>query len=270
MLSEDVAFESDLYSVTGRGPYLESAMLWKQLQEEELQELEFEVLRVSEVGYGKALVQWQLSWVPPGLSKIVEWGRSWPGMKIEKFDILDKYDQISRFSWIGLFQLFRRAIFSKVLRVPIARIIGTTTYTFDIPEGDSSDSTEQTSAGKIVLRRQKESLSLIPLFISERVQNRRITRDTILFLDTRRPPRKPTQLWDELIWDTLRASSVPGMKQLDIDGLSSEDSAQVYEDVTLVLGFVTFCVLVLGTSIGWLYFQQLAQQAAYLDMTLDY
>eukprot|EP00959_Pyramimonas_sp_CCMP1952_P389680 8165856-Pyramimonas_sp.AAC.1 len=121
----------------------------------------------------------------------------------------------------------------------------------------------------MVLRRQEESLSLIPLFIAERVQNRRITRDTILFLDTRRPPKKPTQLWDELVWDSLRASSVPGMKQLDIDGLSSEDSAQVYEDVTLVLGFVTFCVIVLGSSIGWLYFQQLSQQSLLLDF-MDY
>eukprot|EP00959_Pyramimonas_sp_CCMP1952_P456965 9474043-Pyramimonas_sp.AAC.1 len=56
------------------------------------------------------------------------------------------YDQISRFSWIGLLQLFRRAIFSKVLRVPIARIVGTTTFTFEMPAGDDSGSTGQESA----------------------------------------------------------------------------------------------------------------------------
>eukprot|EP00959_Pyramimonas_sp_CCMP1952_P456966 9474043-Pyramimonas_sp.AAC.2 len=94
MLDDDVAFESDLYSATGRNNYLEGAMLWKQLQEEELRELQFEVLRVSEVGYGKALVQWQQSWLPPGIVKIVEWGRAWPGMKLEYYDVLDKYATI--------------------------------------------------------------------------------------------------------------------------------------------------------------------------------
>ena len=59
------------------------------------------------------------------------------------------------------------------------------------------------------------------------------------------------------------------MGMFDIDGLEDpNDRAQMYEDLTVVLFFVTFITLVLGCSIGWLYFQQLHQEA-YLRELLD-
>ena len=59
------------------------------------------------------------------------------------------------------------------------------------------------------------------------------------------------------------------MGMFDIDGMEDPaDRAQMYEDLTVVLFFATFVTLVLGGSIGWLYFKQL-QQDMYLREMAD-
>lgn len=115
--------------------------------------------------------------------------------------------------------------------------------------------------------RHSEIIELVSLFRDQRVKNKRIARDTVLFFDVRRPPNQNLGEWDDHVWDQLFIKAVPGMGMFDIDGFEDEnDRAQLYEDLTTVLAFLTFAVLVLGASIGYIYFQQLQGEAYLRDL----
>jgi hypothetical protein len=126
----------------------------------------------------------------------------------------------------------------------VAKIEGQTKMTFD-EEGELSS--------------MEENLSLVNSVNSNRVRNKRIARDLLEFLDTRKPIGMDYKSYDEIVEAKVDIYSVPGMRALDVDGM--EDQQGQIEDVTTVLGFMTLVVLSFGVGIGSWYFEALRKDA---------
>ena len=84
-----------------------------------------------------------------------------------------------------------------------------------------------------------------------RGENRRVCRDLLEFLDTRKPPATSLEAWDDRITDCVRWSEVPGMGMFDVDGLEDvSDRSKVYDDAVAVLAFGTVVCLFFGVGLG--------------------
>eukprot|EP00238_Polyblepharides_amylifera_P002131 CAMPEP_0196589432 /NCGR_PEP_ID=MMETSP1081-20130531/63521_1 /TAXON_ID=36882 /ORGANISM="Pyramimonas amylifera, Strain CCMP720" /LENGTH=342 /DNA_ID=CAMNT_0041912229 /DNA_START=161 /DNA_END=1189 /DNA_ORIENTATION=- len=282
MVAEKIVLETDLSSSSGRDLYLQAAHRWTGDQKRDLPECTLAVKRVSQIGPGEVVVRWNTTWLSPGIQKLAGIARSWPGgLHIEYYDLLDKVDKVSQTSFLGVIKLFFRAATERKMRIPVARIWGTSKFEFitqncspkaqntirELEPIESVEDAELTNLEpKFFLIRQTDSLDLYPLFQKEGVKNRQVTKDFVLFLDTRRPPEIKTGEWDNRIWDNLNLREVPGMGQFDVDGVDT--SSRSFEDAAAVLAFLVLCSIIIGCSIGWLYFQQL-QQAASINQLFD-
>ena len=109
------------------------------------------------------------------------------------------------------------------------------------------------------LSSMEENLSLVNSVNSNRVRNKRIARDLLEFLDTRKPIGMDYKSYDEIVEAKVDIYSVLGMRALDVDGM--EDQQGQIEDVTTVLGFMTLVVLSFGVGIGSWYFEALRKDA---------
>lgn len=179
---------------------------------------------------------------------LVRLGRAWPGMRVTFYDLLDRVEMASSFSWRAAFALLARAASTGVLPLPQACICGTAELVF--------------APGGGALLRHTERLELTPIFAAGRARNRRVARDLISFLDGRRPPGTPQADWDATMHAQLSLQSVPGLGQFDVDGLTTDDRLRLFDDVSVVLTFATVLVLVFGASIGALYADELSRGAA--------
>ena len=136
-----------------------------------------------------------------------------------------------------------------IRKIPIAKIEGVSRLTFD-------------DDGK--LSRHEETLTLVEMVNAGKVRNKRIMRDVLEYLDTRKPPGVSLADWDIQVEDRVDICSVPGMRQLDVDGM--EDSAGNIEDATVVLGFFTLVVISFGFGFGAWYLNGLKHEALFRQM----
>lgn len=102
-----------------------------------------------------------------------------------QYDILDRYGEITRFTWGGLWRLFATAFRTGILRVPIAA---------------AEASLEMKLSGSGEVEEIKERVGLVAEFRGERVRNKRIARDYLLLFTQRRPPGTDYVEWDETIF----------------------------------------------------------------------
>jgi hypothetical protein len=167
-------------------------------------------------------------------------------MRVTWYDLLDRVDKPSAFSWRAAAALLARAAATRVLPLPQARIRGAATLTF--------------SEGALV--RHAERLELTPVFASGRGRNRRVAQDLLAFLDGRRPPGTTPPDWDVNLRSRLALRGIPGLGQFEIDGLNTEDRSRLFDDVSVVLTFATVLVLVFGAAVGALYADELQRGAA--------
>jgi hypothetical protein len=172
---------------------------------------------------------------------------AWPGMQVTFYDLLDRVDKPSSFSWRAALTLLARAAATRLLPLPQSCIRGTATLTFD-------------RDGALV--RHAERLELTPVFAAGRGRNRRVARDLLAFLDGRRPPGTTPVDWDTTLRARLSLSQVPGMGQFDVDGLSADDRSRFFDDVSVLLTFATVLVLTFGAAAGALYADELQRNAA--------
>jgi len=193
------------------------------------------------------LVRWNVTFVPAKLSWLQNLAQNWPfgEVDVERRDILQKMGETTRFTYKALFQTLKRMAMENKLTLPVAKIEGQTKLTFN------SANEKLTSI--------EESLSLVDSVNSNRVRNKRICRDLLEFLDTRKPIGVDYKEYDLMVEDKVDIYSVPGMRTLDVDGL--EDQQGQIEDVTTVLGFLTLFVLSFGVGIGSWYFEALRKDA---------
>jgi hypothetical protein len=175
-------------------------------------------------------------------------------MKVTFYDLLDRVELPSSFSWRAAFGLLARAAATGVLPLPQACIRGTAALTFAPPDASGG--------GGPLLVRHVERLELTPVFASGRARNRRVARDFISFLDGRRPPGTSQSEWDATMHAALSLQSVPGLGQFDIDGLSGDDRVRLFDDVSALLTFSTLLVLIFGAAVGALYADELSRAAA--------
>jgi hypothetical protein len=186
---------------------------------------------------------------------LVAFARSWPGVEIQWYDLMDRLDQRSKFSWAAVAKLFWTAATTGIMRLPISAMPGTTMLQFD-------------AEGKI--QRQQEDLMLIGAIRGGKVQNRRVAKDTLQFmLEVRRPPGILYEQWDQRLMADVGINQVPGMGQLDIEGMDPGDQNQYIEDISTILAFGVVVVLTFGFVFGYVYLQNLQAKADMMQRLLD-
>lgn len=159
-----------------------------------------------------------------------------PTAQVTYYDLLDRVELASAFSWRAAAALLAKAAATRKLPLPQACIRGSAVLTFTRDEPP-------------LLLRHTERLELTAVFAAGRARNRRVTRDLLTFLEGgRRPPCTAPDAWDATLVERLRVRSVPGMGQFDIDGLNDTDRGRFLDDVSAVLGFATIVVLTFGAA----------------------
>ena len=98
------------------------------------------------------------------------------------------------------------------------------------------------------------------------VQNKRVCRDLLEFLDTKKPRGIDLREWDVMVENKVDVFSVPGMRTLDVDGLDDPEQAKNIEDLTAILGFMTIVMLSFGIYVGSQYFHTLRQELVFRQM----
>lgn len=216
-----------------------------------MREASSDVATCAEIGPNSFVARWSVEFVPAKMKWLYDLGLNWPlgKLRIEKYDILDRVGETSKFTYRALFAVLRRAVVEREMRIPIAKIEGVSRLTFD-------------DDGK--LSRHEETLTLVEMVNAGKVRNKRIMRDVLEYLDTRKPPGVSLADWDIQVEDRVDIYSVPGMRQLDVDGM--EDSAGNIEDATAVLGFFTLVVISFGFGFGAWYLNGLKHEALFRQM----
>lgn len=238
-------------------------------EDRDLLECERAATRVSLVSPTEIVATWETCFVPTKLHWMVRLGAMWPGVTVEYYDILDRMDRRSRFTWRGLFVVFRTAALEKRMRVPRAKIKGTTRLRFR--RATEEDDTEDTTTPSFVLLSTEETIELVGHINAERVQNKRLARDVLAFLDARKPPNVSLEAWDERLDMCLKWRLVPGMGQFDVDGLEdAEDRNEVFADAMVVLAFGTVVLLTFAWAFGGWYLHGLERDAAMMAATRDF
>ena len=245
---EEVRFTSDVFSFRGsREEFSKLQSRWERRLSVDLKDVQTKIDACSSVDKNVFLVRWNVTFVPAKLVWLQNLAQNWPfgEVDVERRDILHKMGETTRFTYKALFQTLKRMATEKKLTMPVAKIEGQTKLTFN------SANEKLTSI--------EESLSLVDSVNSNRVRNKRICRDLLEFLDTRKPIGVDYKEYDLMVEDKVDIYSVPGMRTLDVDGL--EDQQGQIEDVTTVLGFLTLFVLSFGVGIGSWYFEALRKDA---------
>jgi len=263
-----------LWSCVGERAYSTVARRWRSTARSELWECEQRVMRCSRTGPDEAVVRWETEYIPAKLRWLWDLGQAWPGVEVTTYDILDRMGELSRFSWKGLFTLFFRAAVKGEMRLPAALIQSTSRLRFSRDSGGSAGvaGQEETAlstdaGGGLLLVSHEETVDLIACVNTDRVKNRRVARDLLEYLDTRKPPDTSLEAWDNAVEDAVRYSAVPGMGMFDVDGLEdAEDRAGVYADAAAVLAFGVVIVLTFGVGFGSWYLAGLQNDAMWREM----
>ena len=253
-----------------RRQYRDCIAFWRRLAEAELPEGELVLNSVRSVGPGEVVCSWRMSFVAPSLTWLLRLAALWPGgLDVEKTDYLHKMGDVTRFRWRGLFQLLRRAVVARKLRCPTAAIDGSSTLRYE----------KRAEGGEWALTSHEERLDLVGFVNKGFVKNRRVGADLALFLEQRRAPAGLGPLgsgweegyddreWDRHVRERVDFASVPGMGQLDVDGLEPDRQADLLEDVSLLLAFGTFVTLTsAGVFANFLWTQRVAQDRVWAEL----
>jgi hypothetical protein len=238
-VSDDVVFVSDLAQFQGKERLRNAFRAWNTAWtgDVDFHESRWSVTRVSSLAQNTVAVSWRVRWVPLSVLPFVRLAKLF-GLRVAYFDLLDRYTQVSVFSWGKLFAALARAVQTGELRLPEAAVTGRTLLTCD---GDGRVS------------RIEERLDLMPEFQAQRVRNRRVARDTADWLSEWRG------MPDADVSAALSLNAVPGMGQFDIDGLDPETQSQRIDDVGAVLGLATVVVLAVGLTFAKLRADEVAR-----------
>ena len=230
---------------------------WPKVEDDELYRCVRRVNRCERLAANELVVRWETVFVPAKLRWLHDIGEAWPGVEIELYDILDKMGELSRFRWRSLVLLFWNTARTGTMRLPAAKIESTSRLRFVEERGAERGADRGAEGGAdangatLTLAAHDETIDLIGRVNDGAVKNRRVCRDLLEFLDTRKPPATSLEAWDDRITDCVRWSEVPGMGMFDVDGLEDvSDRSKVYDDAVAVLAFGTVVCLFFGVGLG--------------------
>ncbi|KAA8495475.1 hypothetical protein FVE85_1630 [Porphyridium purpureum] len=191
----------------------------------------------------KVQVEWRLSWVPPSLEWIVKLASSLPWRcEIQRVDITPFVGRNVQFSWRVLFKFWADFVFRRTLRIPEAAIEGRTVIEWTNADGQ----------GPVHVVSVRETALLVSDFLSNRVKNRRIAADFLLYADCCRPGGTSITEWNERVLQKIpMAQKVAGGDKssvLEVDGLSEQSQTELLESAQIFL-FLATCVSLLCGSL---------------------
>ena len=178
-LCERLVFSDGLQEFAGPESYVECAAAWRRQLLDEVPDAAVSIVNVAQIEPEMVTIRYNISWTPPNAAWLESLGKSVPGWRVVKMDLLHRLRERSVFKWRNLFGLFWRAATTGDLLVPLAVIQCTAALTF------ASDHPE---AGPPVLVRHGEAFDLLQSVYTGELQNRALARDLLLFLDTRCAP----------------------------------------------------------------------------------
>lgn len=174
-LSESLKFCDGLQEFVGPERYQECAAAWRRQLLDEVPDAAVSIVNVAQLEPGTVTVRYNISWTPPNAGWLEGLGDAVPGWRVVKVDLLHKLRERTIFKWRNVYDLFRRALRTGDLLVPLAVIQCTATLTFSSTPRD----------GPLVLTQHRETFDLLQSVYSGELQNRALARDLLLFLETR-------------------------------------------------------------------------------------
>lgn len=85
-----VAFSSELWSTTDRDLLNQSLRSWKSRSSEMCPYFKERVIGTTQLQPDSFEIKWRVRWVPPQLLWLDNWGKAWPGVSVEYYDVLDR------------------------------------------------------------------------------------------------------------------------------------------------------------------------------------
>lgn len=267
-LDPNVQIDTDVVSDAGDNRYVSFIDVWKNNTMTELPDPVFGITRISKLDNDRVVVYWNVTYIPDAVVNLVSIGRSIPFCKVKFFNVLDKANIRSTFSWANLFKFLQRLAVTGEMRLPHAVIEGTTELKFNNIDSPYEDALEESKGAyeietknipsekiKILpkiwrLVSHKETLNLVQLLNRGTLKNRKLATDLLEFLDTRRPANFGLNQWNDVILEKVPFRNVPGMRQFDIDGLEAEDQEKLLSTSSTVLGYFTGFIIVCGLGFG--------------------
>jgi hypothetical protein len=241
-ICNNITFTTDLIKGEGLYEYKAMAQTWSEACTTELSESTTSINNVATIRQNVVSVQWNVTFVPDAVMSIVWLSRRFPGTTIRFFNVLDKERFISSFSWASVRAFLERILYTGVVLLPHAVIVGKTELSFretniDIPSPGTmivldDESELPTPIGAVTDRRparwiltdSKEKINLVRSVDAGLLKNRKLATDLLQFLDSRKPSTVALSDWNDLLVDRIRTRSIPGMGQFDIDGLGGKQS----------------------------------------------
>jgi hypothetical protein len=215
-LDQNVTFSTDLVKGQGVAEYSAMAEIWSEACSTELLEAVSSVNRVAMTSQNIISVQWNVSFIPDSLQSLVWFSRRIPRTKLLFFNVLDKEKVRSVFSWKAFRIFLERILYTGVILLPHAVILGTTELAFreSVPDIDRPNTQK-----KWILVSSKEKINLVRSIDAGLLKNRKLATDLLQFLDSRKPSTVSLSDWNDVLVDRVPTRTVPGMGQFDIDGL---------------------------------------------------
>jgi hypothetical protein len=259
-IDKDISFSTDILKGSGREEYVSMTSNWFTTCMAELSDAQCSVNRLSIVDRNLVRLQWNVTFVPDSLTSLAWFGKTFPGLRVSYFNVLDKERQRSQFSWEALKMFFGRIITSGEVRLPHAVIVGTTDLFFSDdniapPAADNTLLSPERPRWRLVAL--KEKLNLVKSIDSGILKNRKLATDLLEFIDARRPPSIGLNEWNDIIVSRINTRSVPGMGQFDIDGLEAERQTELVSASNRILGWATAVVLLFGVMSATVVFDKI-------------
>lgn len=234
-LAPDVRYQGDICGlVRGHSKYEACTSRWLADSCELFDGFSTEVVRCASVSSGgtgtqEVAVRWRATWNPATLLWLLTVAER-VGWSIERYDLLERADQVSVFSWRATLRLLWDAVSTGSIRLPLSAV-----------EGRALLQIEEKS-GLCVSHR--ESIDLVALAELNRLKSRRVAQDLAEFLDVaRRPDDADPDEWAGAVRERV-LSNVPGAGPLDIEPLDTSNSF----DAAAPAAFLTACALIIAVS----------------------
>ena len=238
-ISTDVVYLQKATNTRIEGYYnLNSACIdfEKYFQSEEYDDVNLNLCRVQPTSPTTVIVQWNVTWTNPTSTALLESLAKLNNWTPNYRTYIHLSDQVSKFSYKAVFDVFYEAFTTQQIRIPLACIEGTSVLEFTNGDGDNEKKIQ-------LLKSISEDIGLAQDLQQSpcTLRNRKCAQDLRLFLETARrinDPTKDNSHWDDTVATKLPWTSVPGMGALDIE--ESDDDPIV---PILFLGFSVFVIV---------------------------